>query len=239
MLNKLSLHFPKPAMILGLTLCSSVASAAILDPNGSISLSGTTATSDPNLAGSVVYQNQIGFSVTDDGGNTLLTGNYIDTVFRSNNTSTLIFSGRIQDLTYVGENDLGIYDWSVTGYSGYQTDVEYRTDLIDPDTMAPYTGLGPNQASRTTDGDLLTFDFETELSPPESSLFSSVATDASLFEQTGMVFFGIENFINDEDYLVEISGISAPSPVPLPAAFWMFGSGLIGLIGFQRKRRKG
>ncbi|MEJ2620682.1 MAG: VPLPA-CTERM sorting domain-containing protein [Candidatus Thiodiazotropha sp.] len=239
MFNKLSLHFPKSAMILGLSLCSSVATAAILDPNSSITLSGTTATSNPNLAGSVVYQNQIGFSVTDDGGNTLLTGNYIDTVIRSNNTNSLIFSGRIQDLAYVGENDLGIYDWSVTGYSGYQTDVDYRTDLIDPDTGAAYTGEGPNLATRTTDGDLLTFDFETELSPPDSSLFSSVATDAGLFDQSGMVFFGIEDFINDEDYLVEISGIAAPSPVPLPAAFWMFGSGLIGLIGFQRKRRNG
>jgi hypothetical protein len=238
MLNKLSLHLPKPAMILGLSLCSSVATAAILDPNDSISLSGTTAVSDPNLAGTVVYENQIGFSVTDDGGNTLLTGNYIDTVFRSNNTNALIFSGRIQDLDIVGDNDLGIYDWSISGYSGYQTDVEYRTDLIDPATMAPYTGMGPSQATRTTDGDLLTFDFETELAPPDSSLFSSIATDASLFDQSGVVFFGIEDFINDEDYLVEISGIATPSPVPLPAAFWMFGSGLIGLIGFQRQRRK-
>ena len=28
----------------------------------------------------------------------------------------------------------------------------------------------------------------------------------------------------------------APSPVPLPSALWLFGSGLVGLIGFTRKR---
>ena len=30
-------------------------------------------------------------------------------------------------------------------------------------------------------------------------------------------------------------GVHVPSAVPLPAAVWLFGSGLIGLIGFQRK----
>lgn len=29
-----------------------------------------------------------------------------------------------------------------------------------------------------------------------------------------------------------------PSPVPVPAAVWLFGSGLVGLLGFNRKRSK-
>jgi hypothetical protein len=33
-----------------------------------------------------------------------------------------------------------------------------------------------------------------------------------------------------------IYGSNAPSPVPLPAAAWLFGSALIGLVGIKRKR---
>lgn len=32
--------------------------------------------------------------------------------------------------------------------------------------------------------------------------------------------------------------ITAPAPVPIPAAAWLFGSGLLGLIGFKRKIRE-
>jgi hypothetical protein len=32
--------------------------------------------------------------------------------------------------------------------------------------------------------------------------------------------------------------ISTPNPVTLPAAVWLFGSGALGLLGFQRSRRK-
>ena len=34
-------------------------------------------------------------------------------------------------------------------------------------------------------------------------------------------------------------GLSSPAPaaVPLPAAVWLFGSGLLGLVGVARRRR--
>lgn len=38
-------------------------------------------------------------------------------------------------------------------------------------------------------------------------------------------------------YLIETAGVSNVSPVPLPAAFWVFGSGLIGLVGVARRRK--
>ncbi|MBV2089499.1 MAG: VPLPA-CTERM sorting domain-containing protein [Candidatus Thiodiazotropha sp. (ex Ctena orbiculata)] len=118
----------------------------------------------------------------------------------------------------------------VTGYSGYLTDVDYRRDDLGD--------LAPDLATRLNDGNDILFDFPTELEPPDSSLFSSIATDAALFELTGSACIGVEDFIYDVDYLVELDGIAAPSPVPLPAAFWLFGSAVIGLIGFQRQHRK-
>jgi len=34
------------------------------------------------------------------------------------------------------------------------------------------------------------------------------------------------------------NGVVAPSEVPLPAAAWLFGSGMLGLVGMSRRRRK-
>ncbi|MCG8488202.1 MAG: VPLPA-CTERM sorting domain-containing protein [Chromatiales bacterium] len=231
MLKRLSIHFSKLTAIIGLGLWFTTASAAILSPGSNIDLNGTTAAADPDLAGTVVHENLIGFTLTDPSGATLLTGNYLDRVIRSTNTGQLIFSGRLQDLTNVGGNSVGIDDWSVSGFSGYQTDVEYRSDGLGD--------VGPYLAARSGDGDNIIFEFDFQLEPPESSLPSSIATDATLFDLSGTAFFSIENLITFDDLEIELTGIAAPSPVPLPAAFWMFGSGLIGLIGIQRQRRKG
>ena len=232
MLKRLSTHFSKLTCIIGLGLWYSAASAAILSPGSNITLNGTTSTINPDLAGTIVHESLIGFTLTDPSGATLLTGNYLDRVIRSTNTGQLIFSGRIQDLAHVGENSVGVLDWSVSGFSGYQTDVEYRTDDLVGD-------IGPDTAIRSSDGDNVIFDFFIELEPPETSLPSSIATDASLLDLTGTAFLSLEDFISGEDLFIELDGIAAPSPVPLPAAFWLFGSGLIGLIGIQRQRRKG
>jgi len=35
---------------------------------------------------------------------------------------------------------------------------------------------------------------------------------------------------------VSFAGLAAPSPVPLPAAAWLFGSALLGLIGYSRRK---
>jgi len=34
----------------------------------------------------------------------------------------------------------------------------------------------------------------------------------------------------------ELNGVAAPATVPLPAAVWLFGSGLLGLIGIMKRR---
>ncbi len=231
MLKKLSIHFSKLTCVIGLGLCCSAASAAILAPGDSILFNnGTTSAINPDLDGTVVHESLIGFALTDTSGAQLLTGNYLDRVVRSTNTGQLIFSGRIQDLTYSGGNDLGLYDWSVSGFSGYQTDVDYRSD--DSGDMSP------DLAVRPIDGDYIIFDFDIELGSTESSLPTSIATDAMLFDLTGTAQLSFYDLTSD-DLVVELDGIAAPAPVPLPAAFWLFGSGLIGLIGFQKQRRKG
>lgn len=39
-------------------------------------------------------------------------------------------------------------------------------------------------------------------------------------------------------WAVHSGDVGATSPVPVPAAVWLFGSGLVGLIGFARRRKK-
>jgi hypothetical protein len=39
------------------------------------------------------------------------------------------------------------------------------------------------------------------------------------------------------DGTLTITGNNAPPPVPLPAAVWLFGSGLMGLVGVSRRRK--
>ncbi|MEJ2644417.1 MAG: flocculation-associated PEP-CTERM protein PepA, partial [Gammaproteobacteria bacterium] len=40
------------------------------------------------------------------------------------------------------------------------------------------------------------------------------------------------------DVLLSSAGNMALTPVPLPAAIWLFGSGLVGLVGISRRRRR-
>lgn len=46
-------------------------------------------------------------------------------------------------------------------------------------------------------------------------------------------------YVRDGDTPYQITAIQTPfSPVPIPAAFWLFGSGVIGILGFMRRRKK-
>ena len=57
-------------------------------------------------------------------------------------------------------------------------------------------------------------------------------------EGTLRVFFG---GFSDDDQLTgpgnyEVAGVMLLTPVPIPGAFWLFGSGLLGLVGIGRRR---
>ena len=44
-------------------------------------------------------------------------------------------------------------------------------------------------------------------------------------------------FVGDEYVVVDNLTFQAVSPVPVPAAIWLFGTGIIGLIGFSKRRK--
>jgi hypothetical protein len=45
------------------------------------------------------------------------------------------------------------------------------------------------------------------------------------------------DFMNPGSRTADLSNVRAFSVVPVPAAFWLFGSGVVGLIGMSRRRR--
>ena len=50
---------------------------------------------------------------------------------------------------------------------------------------------------------------------------------------------GAATGFNGVKYFLHLTGIVGPFPVPLPAAMWLFGSGLLGLTGIAFRKKKG
>jgi hypothetical protein len=63
--------------------------------------------------------------------------------------------------------------------------------------------------------------------PPDGAV-SSVFGDFIEFRVNADIYSG---------YYADAGTWSAPSPVPVPAAFWLFGAALIGLAGFSNRRK--
>ena len=70
-----------------------------------------------------------------------------------------------------------------------------------------------------TGGSFLAFSFDFTADPGTSLLISGSYTDANFLDAT-----------------ISSSTFASVSAVPVPAAVWLFGSGLIGLIGFARRK---
>ena len=72
-----------------------------------------------------------------------------------------------------------------------------------------------------------------------NNLFDTLATDGV------MTFYWGTNFNSEGSYYTEIASFNyvgngqfdSPNSVPVPAAVWLFGSGLIGLVGVARRKK--
>ena len=135
----------------------------------------------------------------------------------------------------------------ISGYLGPQgplTGVFLDNNI--PTGVAPATldftnaGLGTDFLSLTPtlgqifyigDGKTTSGDFQTFIAP-------GGATRLALGIPDGFGFVGAPGAYDDNDgsYRIRL-GINEIPDVPIPAAIWLFGSGLIGLLGFARKRK--
>lgn len=215
---------------------SATTQATVLLPGDVIFPAGDTTVTAPNSNGVVQNDNLIPFSfpitpLTDVGGDVQ------NRVVLSDILNTMVFGPRIRDTFNIATIGFEIVAFELDGYAGWETDVGYRTD--------GQGDKGPSSVSRSADGDLLTFRYDDPLfisgiapGPQEESLFPFIITDAPRYSLTGsMTIFGLDTADPNNLLSVTIDGLAVPSPVPIPAAAWLFGTALIGFISVSRRRK--
>lgn len=203
------------------------ASAVMLTGAGTtdFALNGTTSAAEPQLAGTVLQDLITPFTISGAGEN--LSGTIQNRVVRSVD-GTLDFYWRI--IPDSGTGDINAF--RLTGFDGYTLNANYRTDGlgdIGPDT-AKYFGDGTGSVnflfsnggpgSSPTGGGYTT------------SLFFFLDTNATSYDKSGQ----FDMLCADTGCISQLYSTFAPSAVPIPAAIWLFGSGLIGMIGFARRK---
>ena len=204
--------------VFGLLAFTSQAYAVVLVENSSVDLFGTTSAVRPELAGTVIKDDLTDFTGVDALGNILYTGSLQVRIVREDVSGTLDFYYRIRP------NDASSLDAIMrtthTDFTGWTTDVDFRTDSLG--------SVGPTSATRNVSGSTVGFNFDGWLQPGDESYFYFIKTTATNYTlgSTVLIDGGIASV---QSY--------APSAVPVPAAVWLFGSGLIGLVGVARRKK--
>jgi hypothetical protein len=101
--------------------------------------------------------------------------------------------------------------------------------------------LGFNSGTLLT-GNLTAFGFPDAGGDPLEFLFDVTGGDAAgLYGSApgGVILSGVTGFTGDfsTNFTGDGFAVSDVAPVPIPAAVWLFGSGLLGLAGIGRRRR--
>ena len=206
--------------VFGLLAFATQTYAVVLNVNTSVDLFGTTAAARPELAGTVILDEVNSFTGVDALGNTLYTGDLQVRIVRETVSGTLDFYYRIIS------NDASSLDAIMrtthTNFAGWTTDVDYRIDGL------AIGGVGPASANRNVSGSTVGFNFDGGLQPGDESLFYFIKTTATNYTlgSTVLIDGGIASV---QSY--------APTIVPVPAAAWLLGSGLLGLVGVARRKK--
>jgi hypothetical protein len=205
---------------------TSEAFAVPLPPGGFVPLTGTTVAARPELAGTVLVDNIVPFTL----GN--LQGNLQVRVIRETAAGTLDFAYGIRDLSSIdpaGTNDQ-IIATSHGGFDGWATDVDYRTDGLG--TVGPT--LGARIGAPLPPGVQFVFFDPVGLdnvdpSDPLASYFYFIKTEATDYGPSSTKLVSL-NGISPQTFTVP-----SYAPVPVPPALWLLGSALT-LLGLTSRR---
>ncbi len=188
-------------------------------------LSGITNTQMSELIGATeadIYQDFTIYAGNDvESGEALYQGTLLTRIVRSYQTGRIHFNYRLlnPNAQLAGQ----VSNVEVSGYEGFQTRVEFRNELSEPNVE------GPANASRSANGDILNFDFAGMLDTQDASRFFFAMTDttewyanaatATIYLQSG------------ESVTLSVAG--ANPAVPAPGAL-----GLLSAAGLMTVRRR-
>ena len=111
--------------------------------------------------------------------------------------------------------------------TGINNFVAYQVAISGPDGSAIWLGSTPNQAT----------DWLSITAPIVETSWSVTGTWLDILSNVDTLQIRIELVANDGNDISGLDNIQLSS-VPIPAAVWLFGSGLIGLIGFARRKSR-
>lgn len=215
------------ALIAVATFGATGAQAVSLAPGAIEPLFGTTAAARPELAGVVVIPDALRpFAINLSGGGTI-TGTIQDRIVRSDDDGTLDFYFRIvNDAESTGAINFVQRD----GFADFTTDVDWRVDGLG--SVAPsWAFRDPIFESQ------ITFFFANPIDPGEESRFFFVKTNGTDYlEIADGVLAGIGGDARGNAFVFDT--FEPIAPIPLPAAVWLFGSGLVGLTAVARRKRR-
>lgn len=206
------------------------AHAVLLNPGDTgITLPGTSVATEPQLAGTIIIDEIIPFSFSAGPGQGDITGQVQQRITRSSVDNTLDFYWRvINDATSAG----AIGSFRLGDFISPEYNANWRIDGLGdtaPSDATRFSGI--NQSSVNFNFNVFSTNPGDGLLPGDSSNFMFMDTTATNYAMTA--FFDLTNMMQNP-----ISGSFASySPVPIPAAAWLFGSGLLGLAGIARRKK--
>lgn len=227
----------KMILLAGLCAIAISSQAALLTAGNTVATPGTTVAAQPELAGTVILDELLTDTVFTSDNNVAFLGAQIQNrVVRSRDTGQLIFMPR-----FVMPFNITLFDYVVDsieifGFSDFTLDVNYRTDGLGD--------KGPQQASRSLDGETIRLDYFSPLfvgnlvgEPQQESLFHSIYSDATEFSLDGRLLVNLRHFSDPgQSYTLSYANIAVPTrSVSAPQIF--FFSTALGLLLLWRKRR--
>jgi hypothetical protein len=142
-----------------------------------------------------------------------------------------IFDHEIDEGTNTFFNELGAVHGAAAANQGWEIDEPFLSFIysdFETDSLLVYSGnnsLSPDDVS-------MAMSWEFMLAQGEQALIT-MALGTTL--PGG---FSLEHLDPDSNKSIFLSSTLGISAIPIPAALWLFGSGLIGLVGFSRCKQK-
>jgi hypothetical protein len=213
------------AAAFGVTALS--ANAALLGPGDNLALTGTTVATEPQLAGTVLIDELIPFSFSAGVGAGDITGTVQQRIVQSSVDGTLDFYWRVMS---DANSAAAIGSFRVGGFVSPEYNANWRIDGLGdnaPDHAHRFSGSEDTFVNFLFDG------AGDALLPGQSSYFFFFDTTATNYAKTAS--FDLTG-TGTGPISAQFAAYS-PAPVPVPAAVWMFGSGLLGLAGIARRKQ--